>query len=298
MVSIVLPTYNGKKYIEKSIKSIIGQTYEDIELIVVDDCSTDGTDVLLDAYAKKDLRIHVIHNEVNKKLPASLNIGFSIARGEYFTWTSDDNYYTLDAIEEMVNYLKEHSDTALVYADFRMVDENDVVIKEVIHEKKTDLYGGNCVGACFLYKRKVHEVLKGYNEKLFLVEDYDFWLRAGLKFKLGVLNKKLYFYRVHEESLTGTRKQEIIKRTDNLLYGIYKEQELSDEERLKILERLSIDSYHYVYNRKNLKKYMCMIKEISKAQYKMMGIEMIIGQYLPKTLVKWLKTAAHWSKNL
>lgn len=85
-ISIVLPTYNGEKYLKQSIESILGQTYTDWELIVVNDCSTDSTQEIIDFYRKKDTRIRTIFNYTNQKLPESLNIGFREAKGEYFTW--------------------------------------------------------------------------------------------------------------------------------------------------------------------------------------------------------------------
>ena len=102
-VSIVLPTYNGSAFITEAIDSILNQTFSDFELIIVNDCSTDNTFQLCKDYAQKDKRIKLISNSTNLKLPASLNVGFSYATGEYFTWTSDDNYYKDNAIEKMVN---------------------------------------------------------------------------------------------------------------------------------------------------------------------------------------------------
>ena len=101
-VSIVLPTYNGEEYIRQSIDSIRNQTFEDWELIIVNDYSTDGTSLIIREYEKKDSRIIVIENSENKKLPASLNIGFRSATGKYFTWTSDDNRYLPNALQCMV----------------------------------------------------------------------------------------------------------------------------------------------------------------------------------------------------
>ena len=85
MVSIILPTYNGEAYIAQSIESILSQTYKKFELIIVNDCSTDHTLEIIQRYKEKDARIRVINNIVNKKLPCSLNIGFSDARGDYLS---------------------------------------------------------------------------------------------------------------------------------------------------------------------------------------------------------------------
>ena len=90
-ISIVLPCYNGAKMLGNAIESIINQTLQNWELIIVNDCSTDNTLQVAQSFAEKDNRIKVITNEYNSKLPASLNNGFRQAQGEYWTWTSDDN---------------------------------------------------------------------------------------------------------------------------------------------------------------------------------------------------------------
>lgn len=100
LVSIVLPTFNGEEFLAQSIESVLKQSYKNLELIIVNDCSTDSTPRIIEEFAKKDSRIKIIHNTINQKLPRSLNIGFNAASGEYWTWTSDDNYYLENAIEE------------------------------------------------------------------------------------------------------------------------------------------------------------------------------------------------------
>ena len=104
LVSIVLPTYNGGKYIRDSIESILNQTYTKWELIIVNDCSIDNTYEIINEYAKKDCRIKIINNPINYKLPRSLNIGFENTDGEYYPWTSDDNIFKRNALKKMVEY--------------------------------------------------------------------------------------------------------------------------------------------------------------------------------------------------
>ena len=104
-VSIILPTYNGAKYLRESIDSCLSQTHKNIELIIVDDCSTDQTSQIIKPY--QDARIRYIRNEKNMRLPRSLNIGFALATGEYLTWTSDDNQFLPHAIETMLKILRE-----------------------------------------------------------------------------------------------------------------------------------------------------------------------------------------------
>ncbi len=203
LVSIILPVYNGEKYIKQSIESCLNQTYKDIELIIVNDCSTDGTQNIINSYASKDSRVYIINNKENKKLPASLNIGHNAAKGEFISWTSDDNIYTLNAIEFLYKSLidnKKH----LAYCNVTVIHENGEVKREIQYEEKENLLFGNCIGSCFLYKKEVFKRNKGYDESLFLVEDYDFWLRASLHSSFYHLNKTLYKYRLHNNSLTNT----------------------------------------------------------------------------------------------
>ena len=113
-VSIVLPTYNGEEYISNAIESIINQTYNDWELIIVNDCSNDNTLDIINKYALADSRISIIINNQNMKLPESLNIGFRNAKGDYLSWTSDDNMYDSKAIEKMVHYLDSNPNDNMV----------------------------------------------------------------------------------------------------------------------------------------------------------------------------------------
>lgn len=209
-ISIVLPTYNGERYLKQSIESILGQTYTDWELIVVNDCSTDSTQEIIDFYRKKDARIRTIFNHTNQKLPESLNIGFREAKGEYFTWTSDDNTYQPDALEKMLTYLKQNPDVPFVCTKCDIVDEHDRVNGQTAGYDEKKMLINNCVGACFLYRRKVAEKIGGYNKEKFLVEDYDYWLRILFTYhKIGFIDEICYHYRIHKGSLTGKREAEI-----------------------------------------------------------------------------------------
>jgi glycosyltransferase involved in cell wall biosynthesis len=207
LVSIVLPTFNGFRFLSKAIESILSQTYSNWELIIVDDTSTDQTPELIEKYVKSDSRIRSTRHEVNKKLPASLNTGFSQAKGEYLTWTSDDNCYKPDALEIMVNYLVSNPSVSIVYADYLVIDEIGNIIKFIKVEPFTQLVFGNCIGPCFLYRRSVQDTVGYYAEDMFLAEDYDFWLRASKYFSIKPIHKDLYLYRKHSSSLTKTQGQ-------------------------------------------------------------------------------------------
>ena len=210
-VSIVLPTYNGSRYIREALESIIIQDYSDWELITVDDCSSDDTLHILQEYAAKDRRIRVIHNEKNKKLPESLNVGFSNATGRYLTWTSDDNIYMQGALRRMKEVLDHNPRVFLVYAGMYDIDTYGNI--KGVHPKRdpeTNLIH-DVVGACFLYRREILDEIGGYDTSLFCAEDYDYWLSIMEKHDFIRIDDMLYLYRYHNKSLTST-KIELIKQ--------------------------------------------------------------------------------------
>lgn len=210
----MLPTYNGEEHIRKSIDSILEQTYTNWELIVVNDCSTDGTAKIVEEYTLKDNRIRLVNNSTNQRLPRALNIGFEKATGDYYTWTSDDNAYHKNALEIMIGELELHSDIDLVYSDFNRIDlENGEILG--VEEKKSpkELCFVNTVGACFLYRKKLAAKIGKYDPNFFLAEDYEYWIRAYLNGKLMHIDKILYDYGMHGQSLTSTRQKDIGKAT-------------------------------------------------------------------------------------
>ncbi len=204
-VSIVLPTFNGRRYLREALDSCLAQTYADWELIIVDDASSDETPVIIAEYVARDPRISAIRNEANRQLPASLNVGFAVARGRYFTWTSDDNAYRPDALSRMVAALEADPALGLVYAGATTIGDDGYPTGQEPIVASAQLALRNVVGGCFLYRRTIHDALGGYDEGRFLVEDYDFWLRASMQFRLALLDVDLYRYRRHGGSLTATK---------------------------------------------------------------------------------------------
>ncbi|MFN8512989.1 MAG: glycosyltransferase [Chloroflexia bacterium] len=216
-VSIVLPVHNGQRYLREALDGCLAQTFTDWELIVVDDASTDGTPAIIAEYAARDPRIRRLRNETNLRLPASLNAGFAQARGRYFTWTSDDNIHRPEALERLVAALETDPSLDLVYAHTTTIDEGGNSVGQEPIAPPDQLALRNCVGACFLYRRTVHDALGGYDVQRFLVEDYDFWLRASAQFRLALLDDDLYLYRRHSGSLTATRLAAITAAHDSVL---------------------------------------------------------------------------------
>jgi len=109
----------------------------------------------------------------------------------------------------LVNSLDSDQTIDLAHADYCWINEEGVLEKEHVEVDVNELYKRNSVGPCFLYRRKVQELLNGYREEYFLAEDYDFWLRAFTSFDFTRIKKVLYQYRNHEGSLTSTRRDDI-----------------------------------------------------------------------------------------
>ena len=218
LVSIVLPTYKRAHVLKSAIHSVLKQTYKNLELIIVDDNSPDTTREVVASF--DDPRIRYVRNEPNLKLPRALNRGFSLARGEYLTWTSDDNLYGENAIQLMVEALH-GGGCDFVYADYYLfADLNpDGSPLDIHHDKlpsKVQLEKGNHIGACFMYTRKVYETVGEYDPELFLVEDYDYFMRIATRFRLCHIPEPLYYFRRDDNTLYISRYCEV-KASDVLV---------------------------------------------------------------------------------
>jgi glycosyltransferase involved in cell wall biosynthesis len=211
LISIILPVYNGEEFLGLAIESCINQTYKNFELIIVNDNSTDGTLNIAEYYSQIDKRIKIINNVVNRKLPESLNIGHKQAKGDFITWTSDDNCLKPNSLESLLKTLIDNG-VDIVFSNYDIIYESGEFKRVHIPGPVEHLIYNKQIGASFLYKRKVFQELDGYDVNLFLLEDYDFFLRASFKFKFFHLNENLYQYRISSFSLTYKIQNDLIFR--------------------------------------------------------------------------------------
>ncbi len=202
-VSIILPIYNGGEHSRTSIESCLRQTYPNFELVIVDDGSADETPEIIRSY--QDPRIRSVRHKKNRGLPMALNTGFAHATGDYLTWTSHDNEFLPEAVEEMVAALEGDRSVDLVYTDvwIRSLETGKKVLRK--SPDRLDLSVENQVGACFLFTRRVYETIGGYDPKYKLVEDYEYWIRICQRFRAVRLPRSLYIYGEHGKSLTRTQ---------------------------------------------------------------------------------------------
>lgn len=218
LVSIVLPTYKRAHVLPDAIRSALNQTWTNLDLVIVDDSSPDDTREVVAAF--DDPRIRYVRNEANLKLPQALNRGFSLARGDYLTWTSDDNLYAETAIEKMAAELQ-RGGCEFVYADYYMFADigPDGRPTDVRHDRLPDtaqLDRGNHIGACFMYTRHVYETIGNYDADLFLVEDYDYFMRIARRFRMKHIAEPLYYFRRDDDTLYVSRFCEV-KASDVLV---------------------------------------------------------------------------------
>lgn len=265
LISIILPTYNGSKLLTRSIESCLKQTHQNIELIIVDDCSVDNTSAIIRSF--EDPRIKYIRNSVNQRLPRSLNIGFEASKGEYLTWTSDDNEFLPSALEEMLAYLKRNPDVDFVYTDM-IVRYFETGKEEVRAFSDLNLEKENNVGASYLYTRKVYETIGGYDPRFEWVEDYDYWIRISKQFQMRHYPKALYIYGDHVQSLTNKRRYPIVMMRDALRYW---HEYLSLDEFVETIRQFSVDVRSNIEGRD---KQMSAFKQTFE---KIFGISFIFG---------------------
>jgi glycosyltransferase involved in cell wall biosynthesis len=208
-VSMVMPVFNGARYLAAALDSILKQDFRDFELICLNDGSKDATPDILADYAAKDRRIVYRDNPENIGLPATLNAGFAVARGQYHSWTSHDNLLRSNMLSTLVEILDADASIGVAYAGYSVIDGEGEILRYHPPRPAEERWFGNPVGAAFLYRREVTEALGGYDESLFGAEDYDFWLRAARAFKLQPINRDLYLYRRHDASLTNQKSMQI-----------------------------------------------------------------------------------------
>lgn len=200
LVTIITPTFNQAEFIVDTVESVLNQTYQYIEYLVIDDGSTDQTSKLMSAY---DQRLRYIQQD-NVGQAATLNRGWHLSTGQIIGYLSSDDCLKPTAVEELVKALLDSSETVLVYPDFDLIDASGRVFRLVQTEEfsfdrlQVDLVCQPGPGA--LFKKVVFDEIGGWNEGLRQVPDFEYWLRASQTGKFKRVAKSLAYYRVHEDS--------------------------------------------------------------------------------------------------
>jgi len=214
-VSVILPTYNGEHYIRKAIESVLGQSYSSLELIVVDDGSTDTTPQIIAEYAAKDGRVRYLRNEVNVGIQRSLNRGLKEARGAWIGRIDDDDSWVLtDKLEKQLAFLENNPAHVLIGTGLIVQDEaGDELYRFYNPREDADVRQRLLYRNCFshstvIFNRDRALQIGGYDESpaTLHIEDYDLWLRLGQHGRGGNLSDYAVRLTLHDQSISATQK--------------------------------------------------------------------------------------------
>ena len=209
-VSVIIPIYNSSKWIEKTIESVLCQTYGDLETVIVDDGSTDDTAEIVKKYKNRAVRYFY---QKNKGVSAARNKGIEVAGGKYIALLDHDDLWMPEKIEKQLHIFNNKPDTGLVYSDAFVIDENGRVLYRVF--EKLEPHSGKIYRNLFLVNfipcltavipKRVFEDVGLFPEEYTMAEEYDLFLRIAEKYKIEYVKEPLAKYRVHGESISSRK---------------------------------------------------------------------------------------------
>jgi len=215
-VSIIIPCYNSQEYIKECIQSALDQTYDNIEIIVVDDCSTDTSHILIKQFGDQ---IKSIRHHKNKGLAASLNTGILQSTGEWIKRLDSDDILTPHCVKVLMSNVWNRK--VLYYGDYEIIRKDGKHLKFFVEPDRNNIshylwceivkqkHVGNA--DTMLYHKSIHDIVGPYNENIRLGMDYEFLLRCVLKHDMKMFkpsNLVLAKYRIHNKSMMAFKARE------------------------------------------------------------------------------------------
>jgi len=218
LVSVFIASYNHERYIEETVQSVIGQKYDNWELIIVDDASSDRSPELLKRFAAEyPEQIKVILLEKNIGVSRAANLAVSEGRGEYLAWIGSDDRMHPDRLARQVAFLQKNKAVAAAFSRVNVIDgdgraislDSNIFDKE-IGELRLQLLGGNFLNApSVMVRASVWREVGEFNPELLYLQDYDFWLRLLDKHQVIRLEERLTDYRVHGKNLSICKSEDV-----------------------------------------------------------------------------------------
>lgn len=217
MISVIVPVYNVKDYLVDCLDSILNQSYKDLEIILVDDGSTDGSDAICDAYEDKDERIRVIHQE-NRSLSVARNVGMSVAKGEYIAFVDSDDALELDMYEKLHSAITA-SNADIAICGFHQFSEDRIDYYQTTNALNREIDGKILESVCFfqyidtfrfmvwnkLYRTDALRGIEFIPRQIHQDIHFQNLVMQGNN-KICYLNEGLYKYRVNRQGSTNTKK--------------------------------------------------------------------------------------------
>lgn len=225
-VSVIIPCYNQSVYVGDAIESALGQTYPNVEIICIDDCSTDNSSNIIRSYAEKYKNISFIQLDKNKGVCLARNTAINSCNGEYILPLDADDIIDKTYVEKAVEIMEENPEVGIVYCDARIFGVKNKKWK-LPEFNKNNIIFQNCIFNSAMFRKKDFISCGGYKENMNCgCEDWDFWLSMVEKdVKVYKIEEDLFFYRkIKKESrtdLTQNSQNEILKNLFNNHINLY-----------------------------------------------------------------------------
>lgn len=206
LVTVYIVNFNYLKYIEKAVQSVLSQSYKKIEVIIIDDCSTDGSQEFLKSYHDYP-NIRVVLNTKNLGLTKVNNIAIKLSSGQYIMRLDADDYLDPNAIKILLEKFSENPEYAMVFGDWYNVDKDENILSEErrFNIEEVELLDMPAHGACTMFKTGVLRRINGYDESIKRQDGYDIWLKLIFDHKVANVQTPIFYYRNHGNSLSSNR---------------------------------------------------------------------------------------------
>lgn len=217
MVSIIIPVYNSRKYINQCLKSCLSQTYKDYEIVVIDDCSDDDI-----SYCAEEYGVKYIRNNENLGPAASRNIGIKNSSGEYISFLDADDIMSPYKLEKSIAEFKKDPELGMTCGNYQILSNRTTILDQFytvpVEINHTNLLKQNFVASgSVTVKRSVLDDIGLFNEEYWIAEDYDLWLRISEKYKIKYIHETLYYYSIIRNGNSLTQRDDIqINHIENI----------------------------------------------------------------------------------
>lgn len=221
LVSIVTPSFNKGQFIEETIRSVLDQTYAEIEYIVIDGGSTDETLSILERYSDKVFWI----SEPDRGQSDAINKGWKMAKGEIIAYLNADDTYLPDAVGAVVSYLEAHPDTCLVYGDGILEDERGQKLRDFIAGPfdldELIFCRNNILQPSVFFRRDLLQSIGLLDESLHLAMDLDYWIRVALVGRIDYLPRPLSAAKIYQDAKSSAFLTRYVEDYEHILRNVF-----------------------------------------------------------------------------
>lgn len=218
LVSVIMPVYNAERYLSEAVESILSQTFPDFELIVIDDCSTDGSLAILKSFAERDARVRLLANAQNLGITPTLNRGIQAARGEFIARMDADDISLPERLEKQAAFLQANPTIGLISGNAEAIDvegaatdEDFSLIVEPGYIKWLLHFTCPITHPAVMGRKALFKQAGGYDPEILYAEDYDLWQRMNQFTQLSNLPDVLIKKRAHAQTIGVTRRETMIR---------------------------------------------------------------------------------------